>query len=860
MTGYARTLLLFYRRNLRIQPLRELMALLGVAAGVALLFAVQVAHRSVTGSFEAITHGVAGRATLEVAARGARGFDQRVLREVQAIPGVGHAAPLLEQSVVVVGPRGRRPLKLLGATEQLAQLGGTLARPFIDAGHSAGGGLLLLTAPTAQAIGASTGQPVTLQLGARSEKLVVAAALSSAKIGAVAESPVAATPLPVLQYLAGEEGRLSRVLIEPRRGREATLRGELQRRFGTTLNVRSVSSEAQLLDNAVGPEKQVTLLFSAISLVAGMILAYNALLLASEPRRRFIVNLIQQGTPEPLIVASLAFDALLLGLAGSLLGLLGGELISRVAFHSLPGYLAAAFPLGQQHIVSATTVLIAVGGGMLAALVAALLPSLVALRAGAAAEPSAVGSAMSFAERLRLSDSLSFACGVLLLAVSIVLSATAPTTTVLALVGLAAGLVICLPTLLRILLAAANSAARRSGDPAIKTSLAELRSSPARSVALLATGTIAVLLVVLIGGSVADVQRAARTGAGDLLSSAELWLKPGGEENVYTTQPFASGRIERRLTALAGVDSVLPWRDSFLDLQHRRVWVLGVPRQVSAQIAPSQLIDGGLREADAKLRAGGWAAVSEPIAREYRVQVGQPITLPTPTGSARLRVAAIIANYGWLPGAIVMNAQEHARLWDSSEPTQLAVTLGPDISLQSGKAAVQHALGTDALTVQTAQQRRDEVGAVLGNTLSRLSDTTLVVLVVTVFSVIVLMLSAIWQRRARLSALKATGWSNAQLGWLIFLESGTVLLCGSLIGVVFGLIGQYLIDGWLHGATGASVKFSPAWLLGLRTLAIVAAISLLATAIAMVRAAEPSAPSGLWRKRVSPTGEWESTS
>ena len=69
MIGYLRTLLLFYRRHLRVQPLRELMAIVGVAAGVALLFAVQVAHRSITGSFEEITHGVAGSATLELAAR-----------------------------------------------------------------------------------------------------------------------------------------------------------------------------------------------------------------------------------------------------------------------------------------------------------------------------------------------------------------------------------------------------------------------------------------------------------------------------------------------------------------------------------------------------------------------------------------------------------------------------------------------------------------------------------------------------------------------------------------------------------------------------------------------------------------------
>ncbi|HTB50814.1 MAG TPA: hypothetical protein VK701_07540, partial [Solirubrobacteraceae bacterium] len=467
MTGYARTLLLFYGRNLRIQPLRELMAVVGVAAGVALLFAVQVAHHSVTGSFQEITHGVAGRATLEVGSRGPLGFDQSVVEEVEAIPGVRAVAPLLEQPVVIVGPSGRRALKLLGATEQLGSLGGGLARPFIDAARAARGGSLLLTAPTAQAIGARAGQRVTVLLGARREHLRVGATVASAKVGAVAESPIAAAPLPLLQSLAGEGGRVSRVLIEPRAGQEAELRHTLDRRFGSTLNVRSVSAEAQLLDNAIGPEKQVTLLFSAISLVAGVILAYNALLLASDARRRFIVNLIQQGTPESLIVASLAFDALLLGLAGSLLGLIAGDVVSLIAFRSLPGYIAAAFALGGQRVIGAQTILLALAGGMLAAFVAALLPSLVALRGGASAEPAAVGGAISLTRRLRLSDSLLFGCGALLVGISIAASASAPATTVVALVGLAAGLVICLPTVLRLLLRLAQAATRRSSDPAV---------------------------------------------------------------------------------------------------------------------------------------------------------------------------------------------------------------------------------------------------------------------------------------------------------------------------------------------------------------------------------------------------------
>ena len=836
MIGYLRTLLIFYRRHLRVQPLRELMAIVGVAAGVALLFAVQVAHRSITGSFEEITHGVAGRATLELAARSPEGFDQSVAEEVEHMPGVKATAPIMQQPVVVIGPKGRRALTLVGSTEQVTALGGKLALQFQRAGEASQGGTLVLTEPTAHAIGAKPGRVLAVQVGGRTEHLALDALVPSGEIGAVAESPVAAAPLPIVQSIAGLPGRLTRVLIEPKPGHEAALHRALTQRFGATLNARPIDTEAILLGNAAGPEKQVTLLFSAISLVAGIILAYNALLLASDERRRFIVYLIETGTPDSMIVASLAFDAFILGLAGSLLGLIAGDIISLIAYRTVPGYIAAAFAIGGQRVIGTPTILIALAGGMLAAFAAAALPAIVALRGGVAAEPDAVGRTLSFARKLHFSEAAIFACGVLLVCISIIASLLTPTATVAAVIGLAAGLVICLPMILRYILKLARIVSRRSSDPAARLATAELRGSPTRSVALLATGMVASLLMVLIGGSVADVQRAVRTGASDLLSSASVWIKPGGPENVYTTQPFAYTETQHRLQHLTAVESVLPWRDSFLDLPGRRVWVLGVPPQTPAQIAPSQLIEGSLPTADRHLREGGWAAISQTIAHEHHLRLGERFTIPTPTGNATLRLAATIANYGWLSGAIVMNSEDQAKLWGSNTASQLAVTLRPGISIEQGKRAIEAVLPAGgALTVETVDERRSEVSAVLGSTLSRLNDTTIVVLVATIASVIALMIAAVWQRRGRLESLIAIGMSFGQFTRLIFYETGTLLISGCLIGMAAGIIGQYLIDGWLHQTTGSPVKFVPAWQLGLRTVVIVGGISILASMIAVIQ-------------------------
>jgi putative ABC transport system permease protein len=839
IVSYLRTLLLLYRRHLRFQPLRELMAIAGVAAGVALLFAVQVNDRSLTSSFREVIEGVAGRATIEVASRAPEGFDEHIAEEIEGLPDVKTAAPIFQQQIRAAGPRGSRSLVLVGVTEQLASLGGSLS---VDSQRVADTarrrGLLLMTEPSARAIGVSPGHGVTIDVGARTEHIALDATIPSSKLGALADSPIAAAPLPSVQNLAGLPSRVTRVLIEPRAGRGMRLMGELRNRYGMTLNVRSVESEPSLLASAAAPERRLNLLFSAISLIVGIVLAYNALLLASDGRRRFIVYLIETGVPEWLIVASLAFDAFVLGVAGSLLGLLVGDVISLFAFRSLPGYLTAVFPTGSQRVIAPSTILLTLGAGMLAAFAAAVLPAIAVLRGSVAAEPDAVGRALSLISKPRSHQARRLTAGLGLVAVgaSVAASLLIPSVTIVALAVFAVGLVLCMPPIVARLLALARRISRHTSNPSARLAVAELRASSARSVALFATGAIALFLTVQIGGSVADVQRAVRAGAEETGLSADLWIKPGGAANVYTTQPFPLAATERRIEHLRVVRQVLPWRSSFLDLPSRRVWVIGIPPQARESIAPVQLVNGTLHTTEQRLREGGWAVLSQQIADEMHVRLGQRVTLPVAAGTASFRLAATVHNYGWPSGTVLINGDEYAHLWQSSAASQLAVTLTPGISDAAGQRAVQAALSNGSpLSVQTREERQTEIRTVLGGTLSRLSVTTTIVLIAAIASIIAMMVAAVWQRRGRLDALLTIGLSYGQLARLVFYESGSTLLAGSLFGLAGGLIAQGLADNWAQRITDTQIRFAPAWQLGLRAIAIATGVSVLASMLAVVR-------------------------
>jgi putative ABC transport system permease protein len=831
------TLVLLYRRHLRVQPLRELMAVAGIAAGVALLFAVQVADSSITGSFEQIVHGVAGRASLEIAARGPGGFGEGVAEEVARMPDVKASAPVLEQQIVAVGPNGSRALTLVGADERLTALGGKLVSRFERYAQRSRRGLLVLTESTEQAIGASPGGSIALEMGDRTEHVAVAGAVPSDQIGALGESPVAAVSLPVMQVLTGMPGQISRVLIEPRPGRGAALREALARRFGANLNVRPVDSEARLLAGAAKPETQLTALFSAISVAVGIILAYNALLLASGERRRLIVYLIELGTPDQAIVASLLFDAFILGLLGSAIGLLLGDILSLYAYRSAPGYIAAAFPIGAQRVVSLRAILIALGAGMFAAFAAAAVPAIGLLRSSAAQTTDASRS-LTLVHKRRTTDVAIFSFGLSLVVVSVTASLIWRPVTPVALVALAVGLVLCLPTIVRYVLMLARAASRASSDPSARLSAAELQSSPTRSVALVATGTIAVFLLVLIGGSIADVQRAVRTGATDTLSGADLWVRAKGPNDVYATQQFSYAAARDRIERLPVVRAVYPGWQAFLDLADRRLWVIGVQPQFPNPIAKSQIVDGDLHGAERRLRQGGWVLLSQLVATEQHLRLGERFTLPTPSGPASFRLAATLYNYGWIQGTALMNGNDYQRLWHAATASELAVVLQPGTPVEEGKQAVERVLPSgSALLVQSTGERRAEVSSVLGGTLARLSDTTTAVLIGAIVSVVALMLAAVWQTRGRLDALLSIGMSTGQLARLVFYEGGLMLLTGCLLGMATGILGQYLVDGWAHGSTGSPVRFDPAWQLGLRTTLAAAAISLAVAVVGALRTA-----------------------
>jgi putative ABC transport system permease protein len=842
-------LVYLYRRRLRVHAVQELLAGAGVAIAVALVLASSIASSSIAGSAGKVVHTVIGPASLQLRARSTGGFQEGLLRSVEHLPGVKQAAPILEQTATIRAATGKQvTVDLAGADTSLVVLDG-LAHTLPIATLSPGG--LGVSRATAGALALSAAHALlTLDLRGAAIPLRVSAVLGSEAFGALSEAHVAVMPLADLQRLAGLPGRVSRILVQVAPGREAAVRNELRAvaggkaagpgggigargRAGGIPSVEAADQDVAALKQALGPANQASEFFAAISALIGLLLAFTALLLTAPERRQTIARLRVKGTRSTAIVQMLASQALLLGIVASAVGVLGGYLLSRGVFHESTGYLAGAFTLGNATNVAASTILLVFLGGVLATCVASTVP-LLDLRRGEAlnavyAQGGVPGNALSGRAQRRLA-----LAAAILLALATAIFVLAPSLALLACAVLALASVCTVPLafvgVLRLAGALSDSYKRLH---ILEVALTPLKATTLRTLALAATGAVALFGSVALGGARNDLLRGIHGFARSYSADASIWVANPGESG-QATDNFRAEDYAQRIAHVPGVARVDTFQGSFLDLGNRRVWIIARPPGADSDVLRSQITGGNASQAITRLGGGarpsfdavppeaaggaiagfGWIAVSKQIAEEQHVGIGGTLTLPTPTGEQSFRLAATTTNLTWPPGVIFISTADYSRFWSTSAPTALGVQLRPGTNVLRARSAIARALGAapggrariqSGLEVSTAAEREASIDALAGEGLGQLGEISTLLLIAAIFALATAGTSAVWQRRASLARLQRAGTKPRRLWPILLVESFLILVGGCVTGALAGIYGQVIIDAYLKHITGFPV-------------------------------------------------------
>jgi len=793
-----------YIRRLRDHAVTELLAGAGIAVGVALVFGVLVANGSIVSSVNADIHALGGSADLQVVARSPSTFSHRIAERIAALPGVRASAPLLRQNAVIEGPSRRERVQFIGAGAGLTTLGGTVTK-----GLGAEGLLLVrgvgVPESLATAIGAEVGRATTLVVDGVAHTVDVRAVLNSDAIGPLASATIVVTLLPYAQRISGASGQISEVLVEPAPGAYRQVQSELRSIAGQTLDVEPADRELALAETAAKPVDQSTSLFVAIAAMVGFLLALNAMLLTVPERRRAIADMRVQGFDTGQVLSIAVFQALVLGAFASCVGIFAGELLARTLFHQTPTFLTTVFPVTASQTVHLSTVVVAFGCGLAAALLVSLAPvfDLRSARPVDAVLQEHGEPGQAIARRTALGLAALGLALVALVGVGVAFDAS------LALLGgvlLALAAVCLIPLLFRVASSLLRHVARRHHGGMLAVTAIEMDAIATRSIALASVAALAVFGSVSVGGARHDLLRGLDEAIAQEWGSAPVWVTPDG--NIFDADSF---RLQRPGALKAGggvIGAVQVHQGGFVDLGTHRLWILAVPRSARSMVLSSQLHEGDLAEANARLRAGGWATVSSGFAGEHGLGLGSTFTLPTPSGLVPFRVAATTTNMGWPSGTIILNTVDYSRYWQTSAPTALSLSLRPGVTPIAGREAVKTLLaGQPGLRVQTSAERVAEVERSVHQGLKTLGDISTLLLVVAALALASALSTAIYQRRARLAALQAQGFDHWQLWRSLLLESAVVIGIGCVDGVVLGVFAHALADRYLQTSSGFPAPF-----------------------------------------------------
>jgi putative ABC transport system permease protein len=261
------------------------------------------------------------------------------------------------------------------------------------------------------------------------------------------------------------------------------------------------------------------------------------------------------------------------------------------------------------------------------------------------------------------------------------------------------------------------------------------------------------------------------------------------------------------------------------------LWVLAPPSSSPHPIPVSQIVNGDPGLAAVRIREGGWAVLSQALASEHHLRIGDAFELPSSRPTV-LHVAAVSTNLGWPPGTIIMSATDYARAWNSGDPSAYQIQTRPNTRIATVRSEVRRVLGSRAgFVVETSSEREQRYHAVAAQALSRLTQIRLLVLIAAVLAVTAAMGSMVWQRRNLIAFMKVDGYSQEVLWRWLLCESAVLLVTGCSIGAVFGIYGEFLGSRFLASVTGFPIVFQVQAVSALFSPALVSLVAVGVTAL-----------------------------
>jgi len=771
-------------RDLVRRPLHTGLMLLGVALGVAVVVAIDLANSAARRGFARSSEAVLGRATHQVRG-GSAGLPEEVYRCLRVDHGVRPSAPVVEG--VVIARDLRQPLRVLGI-DPLAEapfrghLGaGKLADPAFAA-FVTDPSAVLVGAAFAERHGLAPGSSLRVQAGDRRETLRVLGLVESAnpEVGRTLDA-LLLLDVGSAQRLLGMPGRISHVDLVLT---DADVRS-VARWLPPGARLVRASEQAEAVAELTAAFELNLAALSLLALVVGMFLVYNTVLFGVVQRRAVFGTLRTLGTTPGqlfrLILAETLLTAALGALVGVGLGYVLGQSAVRLVTRTINDLYYVVSVSGAP--LTLATAVKGVATGLGAALLAALGPALEAARV----EPVTALRPSTFETRARrlvpwlalagLAVSLLGGAGLALATRSLLVSFAA-------LFGVVLGIALVAPAFTVGLMSILRPAASRLLGPIGRLATGTVARAVSRTGVAAAALMVAVSVTIGVSVMIASFR-----------STVANWLELTLQADVYVSAPSPGGPrsgvslsedVRGLVAAVPGVAEVETVRLVLVPspLGEVRLTVTGTHERSASRY---RFRDADPREAWARVRDGA-VIVSEPFAFRHGLPPhGAAVALQTDRGVAQFPVAGVYYDYSTEQGTVLMVREVYERYWDDRALSSVAAYVAPGHDPGAVTDAVRRAVGERALQVVENRALRRAALRVFDRTFAVTQALRVLAVVVAFIGVWSALLALQVERTRELGTLLALGLLPRQLWGLTLVETGLIGLAAGLLSLPTGL-------------------------------------------------------------------------
>ncbi len=781
---------------------------LGVALGVGVIVAIDIANGSASRAFALSSESVAGKATHQIIG-GPNGFPSDLYTRLRLELSIKVSAPVLSEFVRASG--SDQALRLLGL-DPFAEapfrsyLQGESDDTDFDALNQliAIPGAVVINDALAGRLGLATGDELEISAAGRFSSAKIVGILRSENNSArQALDDLIISDIATAQEWTSMVGRLSRIDLILAGDDAERIRSELP--AGLSL---VDSGDGDALDQMIAAFEINLQAMSLLALVVGLFLIYNTVAFSVVQRRAVIGILRSLGATRAQIFAFILGEALILGAVGAALGLGLGLILGRGAVALVSQTISDLyFAVNVRGIsVEASTLLKGAGIGMLASVVAALLPSLDATRtapAGVMKRSTEEEQTRRLLPHITILAALLNLGGLLLLQLPGADLRLSFGALLMIIVGGAFFTPAALLIMMRLLLPIAGGAV--FGILGVMACRAITRSLSRTSVAVAAL-TIAVSVIVGVN-----------TMIGSFRATVADWLSNSLGAQIFVSPPlFSNNNASVDVDgAVLGLARAVPGVEAVSSARAVTVYSPDYPDFPPVNLLASDFdIAGGNRrftwtqvaaaDHQAALNAGR-LMVSEAFANRRGIdESNNSITLSTDLGERSFEIFGVYYDYSTDQGTVYMARSVYDQFFDDAFVTSLGIFLEAGADADAVIAALRAQLADyDLLAQDNASLRRGAL-EVFDRTFAITIALRLLTTLVAFIGILSALMALQLEQTREYGAMRATGMTPRQLTLFTLIQTGLMGLAAGVlalpIGTLLSLVLIYVINlrsfGW----------------------------------------------------------------